>query len=150
MTERSFTAEPDRLDIVSTYVFDASPSRVYEAYTDPELIPNWWGPEGAPLAVDKMDVEAGGSWRFVMDVGQELVFTGVYHEAAPERLVFTWQFGGAPTVLLQTVTFEETPDGKTKVTDQGVFQSVKARDDMLEMGMGEGSIPSFDRLAKLL
>ncbi len=151
MTERTFTAEPGSLEIVSTYVFDAPRSRVFEAYTDRALIADWWGPEGAPLTVDKMDVEAGGSWRFVMDVGQELVFRGVYHGiTASEKLVFTWQFEGAATVILQTVTFEETPDGKTKVIDQGVFQSVTDRDSMLEMGMGEGSVPAFDRLAKLL
>jgi uncharacterized protein YndB with AHSA1/START domain len=85
------------------------------------------------------------------NLDQPFAFNDVYHRVtAPEELVFTWQFEGAPTVILQTVTFEETPDGKIKVTDQGVFQSVKDRDTMLEMGMGEGSVPSFDRLAKLL
>jgi uncharacterized protein YndB with AHSA1/START domain len=151
MAVQSFTAEPGSLEIISTYVFDAPREKVFEAYNNPELTADWWGPEGAPLTVEKLDVEAGGSWRYLVGADQEFCFNGVYHRAtAPEQLVFTWQYEGAPTVILQTVTFEETPDGKTKVTDQGVFQSVKDRDNMLEMGMGEGSVPSLARLAKLL
>jgi uncharacterized protein YndB with AHSA1/START domain len=152
MSEPTFTAEPGTFEIVSTYVFDAPRERVFEAYNDPKLTPDWWGPEGSKLTVEKLEVTAGGSWRFVLGEGdQTFNFSGVYHRVtAPEQLVFTWQYEGAPTVILQTVNFEETPDGKTKVTDQGVFQSVEDRDGMLEMGMSDGSVPSLARLAKLL
>jgi len=150
MAEHEFTAEPDSLEIVTTYIFDAPRQQVFDAYTDPELVPKWWVP-GAPLTVHEMDVKAGGSWRFVMSADQEYAFRGVYHQVtAPEQLVFTWQYEDAPTVILQTVTFEETSDGKTRVTDQGVFQSLKDRESMLTSGMGEGSVPMFDALAKLL
>jgi uncharacterized protein YndB with AHSA1/START domain len=152
MAENKFTAEPGSLEIVTTYTFDAPRERVFEAYNDPELTGQWWVPAGSGLTVDKSDVKTGGSWRYVMGGGdQTFSFRGVYHRVtAPEQLVFTWQYEDAPTVILQTVTFEETPDGKTKVTDQGVFQSVEDRDGMLQSGMGEGSVPMFDRLAKLL
>lgn len=100
-----------------------------------------------------MDVQSGGTWRYVqhMPDGSEVVFHGVYHEAAaPERIDFTPEFEGAPdNVVLETVTFEEQ-DGKTKLTDTSVFQSVEARDAMLESGMEEGTDDSMERFANLL
>jgi uncharacterized protein YndB with AHSA1/START domain len=47
-------------------VFDAPRDRVFAAFTDPKLIPEWWGPRDTTTVVDQMDVRAGGSWRFVM------------------------------------------------------------------------------------
>jgi uncharacterized protein YndB with AHSA1/START domain len=51
--------------------------------------------------------------------------------------------------LLDTATFDEV-DGKTKLTQQSVFQSVADRDGMVQSGMEEGSTESMDRLAELL
>ena len=53
-------------------------------------------------------------------------------------------------MLLATVTFEELNDGKTKLTDKSVFQSVEDRDGMLQSGMEEGAAESMDRFAELL
>ncbi len=154
MADHTFTAEPGSLEIVTTYVFNAPRERVFEAYTDPDLLSRWWGVEGDELTIEKMDVKPGGSWRFIggsSDKGNEYRFRGVYHDVvAPERLVATWQYEGMPAVMLQTVTFEEQPGGKTKMTDQMVFQSLSDREAMLTSGMGEGSVPMMDRLAKLI
>ena len=152
MADHTFKADPGSLEIVTTYVFDVPRARVFEAYTDPALIPKWWGPEGAPLKVEKMEVTPGGSWRFIDGEGSEAItFRGIYHTVeAPKKLVATWQYEGAPTVILQTVTFEEQSEGKTKVTDRMVFQSLADREAMLTSGMGEGSVPMMERLAKLL
>lgn len=151
MADGTFTAEPGSLQITSTFVFDAPRDKVFAAYTDAKLTADWWGPEGSDLAVETMDVETGGSWRYVVGLDQTFNFRGVYHEVvASEKLVFTWQYEDAPTVIMQTVTFEDAADGTTKVTDVGVFQSVEDRDGMLKMGMGEGSVPAFERLAKLI
>jgi uncharacterized protein YndB with AHSA1/START domain len=69
---------------------------------------------------------------------------------APERLVYTFEFEGMPGhVLLETVTFEEQ-DGKTKLTDVSVFQSIEDRDGMISAGMEEGAVESMDRFAELL
>ena len=66
-------------------VFDAPRDRVFAVYTDPELIPEWWGPRGTTTVVDQMDVRPGGSWRFVMrDAdGSETGFRGTYREVTP-------------------------------------------------------------------
>ncbi len=72
----------------------------------------------------------------------------MYHEVtAPERTVQTFEFEGVPGhVLLDTARFEDF-DGKTKLTQQSVFQSVEDRDGMVQSGMEEGSTESMDRLA---
>jgi uncharacterized protein YndB with AHSA1/START domain len=51
--------------------------------------------------------------------------------------------------LLAVVSFEEH-EGKTKLTDKSVFQSVEDRDGMLKSGMEEGAAESMDRFAELL
>jgi uncharacterized protein YndB with AHSA1/START domain len=153
MAKLDLIAEPGKQEIIMTRVFDAPRELVFKAYTDPEAVPRWWGPEGLTTIVDKMDVKPGGVWRFVQrDAdGNEFGFYGVYHGiVSPERLVYTFEFEGMPGhVLLETVTFEED-DGKTKLTDRSIFQSVEDRDGMLKSGMEEGAAESLDRLAELL
>ncbi len=145
---------PSDREIVMTRVFDAPRDLVFKTYTDPAAIALWWGPEGVTTVVDTMEARKGGIWRYIhRDAnGAEYAFNGVYHEVvAPERLVSTFEFEPMPGhVLLETVTFEELPDGTTKLTDSSVFQSVADRDGMLAMGMEAGAAESMDRLAALL
>ncbi len=153
MTRANLIAEPGKQEIVITRVFDAPRERVFKTCTDPILIPQWWGPRNLTTTVDKMDVRPGGVWRFVQRDADdnEYAFKGVYHDITPpERLVFTFEFEGMPGhVLLETMTFEED-DGKTKLTDSSVFQTVEDRDGMLQSGMEQGATETMDRLAELL
>jgi len=153
MTEMILIAEPGVQEIVATRVFDAPRELVFKAITDPNLIPQWWGPRSLTTTVDKMEVKPGGIWRFVQrDAGgNEYAFHGVYHGIeSPDRIVYTFEFEGVPGhVLLETVTFEDQ-DGKTKLVDQSVFQSVEDRDGMLMSGMEEGAAETMDRFAELL
>lgn len=153
MTKLNLIAEPGKHAITMTRMFDAPRALVFKAYTDPTLIPQWWGPRNLTTIVDKMEVKKGGVWRFVhRDAeGNEYAFNGVYHESvAPERIVYTFEFEGMPGhVLLETVIFEEQ-DGKTLLTDIAVFQSIEDRDGMLSTGMEDGATESMDRFAELL
>ena len=153
MTKGDFVTTPTDLEIVMTRVFDAPLELVFRAYTDPELIPRWWGPRGTTTTVDKMDVRVGGAWRYLNQGpdGNEYAFNGEYREIAPpERLVSTFEFEGMPGhVVLDTATFEEQ-DGKTTLTTTSRFQTVEERDGMLESGMEAGAAETMDRLAELL
>lgn len=153
MTKTHFIAEPGKQEIVMTRIFDAPRELVFRVDTDPNLIPQWWGPKNLTTTVENMDVRPGGVWRFVQrDAdGNEYAFYGVYHEVTlPERLVYTFDFEGMPGhVLLDIETFEEY-DGKTKLTVKSIFQSVEDRDGMLSTGMEEGASESMDRFAKIL
>lgn len=144
---------PSDREIVMTRVFNAPRELVFKVWTDPNLIPQWWGPRSLTTTVDKMDVRPGGLWRFVQQGpdGNEYAFNGVYREIAPpERIVSTFEFEGMPGhVSVETVTFEEH-EGKTRVTGQSLFQSVEDRDGMLKSGMEEGAAETWHRFEELL
>ena len=146
-------AIPGKQEVVITRSFDAPRELVFKIMIDPNLIPQWWGPKYLTTIVDKMEVRQGGIWRFVQrdPEGNEYAFHGVYHEILPpERMVYTFEFEGMPGhVLLETVRFEDQ-DGRTKMIDHSVFQSVEDRDGMVQSGMEVGAIETMDRLAELL
>jgi uncharacterized protein YndB with AHSA1/START domain len=144
---------PSDREIVMTRAFDAPRDLVFKAYTDPNVVPQWWGQRDSTTIVDKMDVRPGGLWRFVQQApdGSELGFRGEYREIVPpERLVYTFEFEGMPGhILVETITFEEQ-DGTTTLTSTSVFDSVEDRDGMLSSGMEEGAAESLDRLEEYL
>lgn len=153
MNKLKLIAEPGKQEFVMTRTFNAPHELVFKAFTDPELVPQWWGPSIYSTIVDKMDVQFGGMWRYINkgEDGNEFAFKGVYHEvAAPERLVYTIEFEGMPGHIgLETITFEEQ-DGKAIMTDQGVFQTLEDRDGMIQSGMEAGASETMDRLAALV
>ena len=57
---------PNELEIRVEREFDAPRDHVYRVWTDPELIPEWWG---SNTVVEEMDVRSGGRWRFRTDHG---------------------------------------------------------------------------------
>lgn len=150
------SAEPGKQEILVTREFDAPRELVFKAYTDPKLVPQWWGPRRLSTRVDKMDVRPGGQWRFInRDAeGNEYAFHGVYHEIlAPERIIDTFEFEGLPEtghVTLETMKLEELPGGRTRLTVQSVFQSVADRDGMLQTDMEDGMNETYDRLAEIM
>lgn len=151
MTE--LTTPSDR-EIVTERVFDAPRERVFEAMTDPELIPQWWGPRGYTTIVDVMDVKPGGAWRFVHrgpDDNEEHGFRGTYREVTPpERIVQTFEWEGMPGhVLVETTTLEDL-GGSTKLTTVSLFHTTEERDGMLNSGMESGLTETHDRLEELL
>ncbi len=154
MTKMNLIAEPGKQEIRVTRVFDAPRDLMFKAYTDPGHISQWWGPRNLTTVIDKMEVKAGGQWRFINrdQQGNEFGFHGVYHAiVSPERIVSTFEFEGTPGhVLLETAVFESLPDGKTRLTVSSVFQSVEDRDAMLNSGMEKGLGETWDRFAELL
>ena len=151
-TAATLTTPTDR-EIRVERVFDAPRDRVFAAYTDPKLIPEWWGPRDSATIVDQMDVRAGGSWRFVMRTadGSETGFRGTYREVSPpERIVQTFEWEGMPGhVSVETATFEDLGD-RTKVTTTSLFHTTEERDGMLASGMEGGLNETYARLDELL
>jgi uncharacterized protein YndB with AHSA1/START domain len=150
------SAEPGKQEIVITREFDAPRELVFKVCTDPELLPQWWGPRYLSTEVDRMDVRPGGQWRFInRDAeGNEYAFHGVYHEIlVPQRIIDTFEFEGLTEtghVTLETMKLDELPGGRTGLTVQSVFQTVADRDGMLQSGMEEGVNDTYNRLEELL
>lgn len=92
MTAKSNVAQNMERELVITRVFDASPDVVFQAWTDPKQMEQWWGPHRYTNPVCELDVRPGGAWRIVMRApdGVEYECGGVYSEVVkPERLVFS-------------------------------------------------------------
>ena len=132
-------------------IFNASRDRVWRAYTDPTLVAQWWG-RGNKLDVVRHEVERGGHWRYVEhSPSGEHGFEGRYREVVPqERISRTFEWDGMPGyVIVETATFEDLGDGRTKVVSDSLFHTTEERDGMLK-AMGSGMDESYAALDRLL
>lgn len=135
-----------------TRVFAAPRALVFKAWTEPERIRKWWGPRGFTTLSCEIDFRPGGLWRTYRKApdGKEHVSRSVFREIVePERLVFTYAWedaeGNPKHETLVTLTFVEQ-NGNTVLTfQQGVFESVTARD-----AHEEGWSSVFELLAEYL
>jgi uncharacterized protein YndB with AHSA1/START domain len=152
-SDNRMAVEPGTQDVLLTWTFEAPCRLVFQAYTDPQMIVNWWGPRELTTTVERLDSKSGGGWRFVQrDAdGHVYAFHGVFHEVSPiQRIVRTFEYEGAPgRVMLETVRFEEV-DGRTHLTTHSLFQSVADRDQMVDAGMERGVLDSMARLADVI
>lgn len=118
-----------------TRVLDAPRELVFEVWTNPDHLAEWWGPTGFTATSCTIKLTEGGGWRTCMRNadGAEYWARGTYREiVAPERLVFSFAWeepAGTPGLdTLVTVTFADR-DGKTEMTfRQAGFESVEERD----------------------
>lgn len=144
------TASTADRKILASRVFDAPRELVFDMWTDPKHVSQWWGPRGFTTATYEMDVRPGGVWRFVMhgpdgvDYQNKIVYIEV---ARPERLVYSHSNGAQ---FHATVTFTEK-SGKTKLTVQMLFHSAGERERVAkEFGAVEGLNQTLERLAEML
>jgi len=142
-------------DLFFERTFDAPRQLVWKAFTDPDLVPRWWGPHGTTTVVPEMDVRPGGKWRYVSSAPDrdDVEFYGEYLEVEPpERFAWTFMFdveGIGPQGGPETHTFEDL-GGRTKVRSVGHMGSVEALEGALASGMVAGAIETWDRLEAVL
>ncbi|TCI99557.1 polyketide cyclase [Aeromicrobium sp. IC_218] len=151
-TQATIEADPTLPIIRITRDFDATPAQLVRAHTDPELYARWVGPHGIETRIDHWDARTGGSWRFVnVHDGQEFGFHGCFHEVREDRLVQTFTFEGMPDeVSLETMTFEDLGDGRTRLRTQSLCDSMEGRDAWLRSGMEGGVNDGYAKLDDLL
>ena len=144
--------KPSDREIRVERIFNASRDRVWKAYTEPELIAQWWG-RGNKLVIEKMEVEKGGHWRVVEHAdGQAHGYEGRFREVTPqERIVRTFEWDGMPGYpIVETAEFEDLGDGRTKVVSTSLFYKTEERDGMMQSGMEGGMNESYAALDRLL
>lgn len=149
------TAEPGKQDLTITREFDAPRELVFKAHTDPEMYAQWVGPHGMKMTIEHWDCREGGTFRYTHERdGHKYAFFGCYHEvAAPERFIGTFEFDGLPErghVIMGKTSFEELPDGRSRVVHQSVFFSVADRDGMVQSGMERGVNDGYEKLDAIL
>jgi uncharacterized protein YndB with AHSA1/START domain len=145
-------AVPDLPIIRMTRDFAATPAQLVRAHTDAELFARWVGPDGSEVKIDQWDPRTGGSWRYLNVVnGEEHGFHGCFHTVREDRLVQTFTWEGMPdAVALETMTFEELGDGRTRLHAASLVDSFDARDGMLSSGMEVGVNDGYARLDAML
>jgi len=133
-------------------IFDAPRDAVWRAFTEPDLLAQWWG-RGNKLVIEKFELERGGHWRFVEHSADGAHgFEGRYREVtAPERVVQTFEWDGMPGhVVVEHVTLEDLGDGRTRIVNVSLFHTTEERDGMLHSGMEQGLNESYAALDKVL
>jgi len=144
--------------------FNAPREVVFKAWTDPERVMRWWGPQGFHTPFCKIELRPGGTFRFCLrsPEGKDLWGKGVYREILkPERLVYENYFSDEngntvspskygmnpawPEAALVTVIFEDRA-GRTRLTLSLGVTAELAKLQLADRGWNE----SFDRLAEYL
>ena len=141
--------------ICGTRIFDAPRALVFSAWTMPEHLAQWWGPDGFSITTRSFDFRQGGVWRFVMhgpdgrDYQNRITFDEI---VPPERIAY--HHGGGddvePGQFRTLVTFEDV-GGATKITMRGTFPSAAERERVInEYGADKGLEQTLGRLAEYL
>jgi uncharacterized protein YndB with AHSA1/START domain len=152
--ETEITADEKVPTIEIVREFDVAVERVFRAHVDPVLYTQWVGPRSLTTRITRWDACTGGAWAFANDRdGVEIAsFYGSFHEVRPhERIVRTFTYAGQPDgVALETLTFAELADGRTRLRVLGVVSDFETRDGILSSGMDVGVNEGFDKLDELL
>ncbi|HVR77058.1 MAG TPA: SRPBCC family protein [Acidimicrobiia bacterium] len=134
--------------------FDAPIEAEFRAHKEPDLVKQWLGPDGYDTDIDSYDFRTGGRFRFVQrgNEGEEYAFNGVYHVVRDnEFAIQTFEFEGFPDVVsIESLTFEDLGDGRSRVRGHATYPSLEARDGMVSSGMESGMTEGYERLDKVL
>lgn len=147
-------------ELTITRELDAPRELVFKAWTDAELVAQWWGPNGFTSSVTALVVKPGGAIDIVMEDTEGIIkkgglypMSGKFQEVVePERLVFISSpimDGKAIMDSVTTVTFEEV-NGKTKLTVHVNVTRVTPEAEMPLAGMEMGWNQQLDRLPDVL
>jgi uncharacterized protein YndB with AHSA1/START domain len=153
--KNSLELEQDPRALTGTRVFDAPRDLVWEAWTDPKHLAQWWGPNGFSTTTSAFDMRPGGVWRFVMhgpdgrDYQNRITFDEI---VKPERIVYHHGGGGdVEPVQFKTIATFEDLGGKTRLTMQGVFPSAAELERVIrEYGADKGMVQTLSRLEQYL
>jgi len=138
-------------ELVVSRTVNGPASLVFRAWTDAELLRQWWAPKSFPITLlsCETDVRVGGGYRLVFGYeDQTMEFFGRYLEVTPpSRLAWTNEEGDEATVT--TVTFQEA-DGRTRLTVHDLYPSKEALDAAIASGSTSGMPESLSQLEELL
>jgi len=143
------TANEAAREIINTRVFHFPPEAVFTAWSNPELLAQWWGPKGFTNTFHVFEFKPGGDWKFIMhgpngkDFDNESVFDSI---EPPNRIVFTHL--RTMHKFQVTATFEDLGN-KTKLIFRMLFDTVEEC-DKVKTYAPEANEQNFDRLEKVL
>jgi len=111
-------------ELLITRQLDAPIDLIWEAWTSPEHIASWWGPNGFTNTITKMDLRPGGEWDLVMHGpdGTDYINKSIFREVIPYKKIVYEHVTGPKFVA--TVRFEEQGD-QTCITWHMLFETVE-------------------------
>jgi uncharacterized protein YndB with AHSA1/START domain len=133
--------------------FAGTPAQLFRAHTDPELFARWVGPEGMGATILEWDATNNGRFRFFGGDSDDnpQYFRGSFHTVSPERIVQTFTWEAMPDdVALETLTFEDLGDGRTRLHATSLCDSFEARDGWLRSGMEVGVNDGYAAIDRML
>jgi uncharacterized protein YndB with AHSA1/START domain len=151
MSFRRRLARSDELVLEMERVLPRPPQVVFAAFSDPNELPKWWGPEGFDLPSLDFEVRVGVSYRIEMQPpeGDAFFLTGEFREVdPPTRLAYTfaWEEPGKDDVeTLVVLSFRDLGDSTAVALTQGPFKTEARR--MLHR---DGWTDSFVKLERLI
>ncbi|MCA9611355.1 MAG: SRPBCC family protein [Myxococcales bacterium] len=138
-------------EIVIMRVYDAPRDLVFEAWTNPEHIVRWFGPNGFEVTTHEIDLRVGGRWRFDFlgpdgkHYGNRMVF-----ERIERPTLIAFEHGSDvdddPGRFRVTVTFDEQSNGKTVVTLRQLHPTAEQRTHVIGFGAVELGLQTLDKL----
>jgi len=138
--------------LVIKKTFNAPIKLVWEAWTQPEHIVQWWAPKGMTIKVIEHDFKIGGKWKYVMPMpdGNEFISDGEYLEIVEFQKIFTTANFKPMTEGVEIhVLFEENGD-KTNFTFSVIHPTEEYCKEQEKMGFYNGWGSAFDRLETLV
>ncbi|MET0566759.1 MAG: SRPBCC family protein [Acidimicrobiia bacterium] len=155
MTNPLQVSAPDGLPFIDfEREFDAPVDAVFRAHKEPDLVKQWMGPRDYDTDIEIYDFRTGGRWRFVHrnPEGEEYAFNGVFHVVREnEFAIQTFEFEMFPeAVSIESLTFDDLGDGRTRVRGHATYPSLEARNGMVSEGMETGMNDGYQRLDDLL
>ncbi len=130
--------------------FNVSRQLVWEAWTRPEHIIQWWAPKGMKIEVIQHEFKVGGKWKYAMPMpdGSQFISEGMYSEIVkPEKIVTSANFIPMTEGVTLHVLFEEDGD-KTIFTFSVIHPTEEYCKAQEKMGFYNGWGSAFDRLEK--
>ncbi|MEX2691699.1 SRPBCC family protein [Rhizobium mongolense] len=145
-------------ELVLVREFDAPREKIFKAWTDPELMKEWFVPRPWTVSKVESDVRPGGSSLVVMQSpeGQEFPNQGVYLEVVEnEKIVLTDAYTSAwvpseKPFMTAVVLLEDLGNGRTKYTAKALHWRAEDKEEHEKMGFHEGWGKAADQLAELL
>ena len=136
-------------ELVITREFDISVELLFKAYVEPEIVEQWMGTK-----VLKLENKQHGGYRFERTdpMGNKHGFNGVIHEFSPnQRITRTFEMENAQFgPQLEFLEFESLADGRSKLTMQVIYRSVRVRDQILQLPFAQGINMAHNRIEQLM
>lgn len=133
--------------IFSSRVLNYPVETVYEAFSNPEHLKNWWGPEGFTNTIHEFDLKPGGKWILTMHGPEKGNYenSSVFNIVEPHKLV-AWTRVSQPFFDME-IGFKKIDDSKTEISFLMIFDTVEGCEKIRKFAEPKNE-ENFDRLEK--